>query len=392
MSKQVLIILFSGLVGLAMNIAHPATPAYLRTLTISADMFGIIFASMNLGNFLMAPVWGNLGDIKNRKYIIAFTLFFYGVSQFFFGYFSNIYLIILVRFAAGFFAAGVISNGLAHISEDPYYETIRKRTISSFVSFFAIGGAAGYYLGGWVGTYFVGQESYVLFTQAMVTMLVVVFFLIFVDVPNFNHQNKARPSFINQIKQFKTFSKPLMLLILIAVIISIAHTNFSKYLDLYINDLGYSSKDIGQLVAVTGLLTLVINWFVVPKMIKHVKATTTLISAVIISAVFSFLTFYLDQTHIYFYVYTFYLLYIVGKAIYEPTLTYHLSNFDEVSPGMIMGIRQSAISLGAVIGPLLGGYLYKDLGVGMFYILSFILVVSAGLLLYYTKLRGEYVD
>ena len=49
MKKNILIIVFSGLVGLAMNIAHPATPAYLRTLGISADMFGVIFATMNLG-------------------------------------------------------------------------------------------------------------------------------------------------------------------------------------------------------------------------------------------------------------------------------------------------------------------------------------------------------
>lgn len=388
MKKNILIILFSGLVGVAMNIAHPATPAYLKTLGISAEMFGIIYASMNLGNFLMAPVWGNLGDVKNRKNVIAITLFFYGVAQFFFGLFSNVYLIILARFFAGFFAAGVISNGLAHISEDPYYDKFRKKTISSFVSFFAIGGAGGYYIGGWIGSFLTGNESYVLFIQSIITTLVVIFFLIFVDIPRFNHLNKERPSFISQFKQFKSFSKPLILLIVIAVIISISQTNFSKYLDLYINDLGYSSKDIGQLVAVTGLLTLVINWFVVPKTIKHVKATTSLIFSVFLSAIFSFLTFYLDQTNIFIYVYTFYLIYVIGKAIYEPTLTYHLSNFDEVSPGMIMGIRQSAISLGAVIGPLLGGFLYKDLNAGMFFIMSGLLVISGILLIYYVKLRG----
>lgn len=392
MKKNILIIVFSGLVGLAMNIAHPATPAYLRTLGISADMFGVIFATMNLGNFVMAPVWGNLGDLKNRKFIIAFTLIFYGIAQFFFGFFSNIYLIIIARFFAGFFAAGIISNGLAHISEDPHYQHTRKKMISSFVSFFTIGGAAGYYLGGVVGNFFIGKESYVLYTQAVVTFIVAGYLILFVRMPNFNQKTKERPTLISQLKQFRHFSKPLMILIFIAVVVSIAQTNFSKYLDLYINDLGYTAKDIGELVAVTGILTLLVNWFIVPKLIKHIKPETSLILAITLSAVFSFLTFALDQSNIFLWVYTFYLVYIIGKAIYEPTLTYHLSNYDEVSPGMVMGIRQSAISLGAIIGPIIAGFLYKDLGVGMFYILSALLLFSAIMLIYYKKLRGDLVD
>lgn len=392
MKKNILIIVFSGLVGLAMNIAHPATPAYLRTLGISADMFGVIFATMNLGNFVMAPVWGNLGDLKNRKFIIAFTLIFYGIAQFFFGFFSNIFLIIIARFFAGFFAAGIISNGLAHISEDPHYQHTRKKMISSFVSFFTIGGAAGYYLGGVVGNFFIGKESYVLYTQAVVTFIVAGYLILFVRMPNFNQKTKERPTLISQLKQFRHFSKPLMILIFIAVVVSIAQTNFSKYLDLYINDLGYTAKDIGELVAVTGILTLLVNWFIVPKLIKHIKPETSLILAITLSAVFSFLTFALDQSNIFLWVYTFYLVYIIGKAIYEPTLTYHLSNYDEVSPGMVMGIRQSAISLGAIIGPIIAGFLYKDLGVGMFYILSALLLFSAIMLIYYKKLRGDLVD
>ena len=231
-----------------------------------------------------------------------------------------------------------------------------------------------------------------MYTQAVVTFIVAGYLILFVRMPNFNQKTKERPTLISQLKQFRHFSKPLMILIFIAVVVSIAQTNFSKYLDLYINDLGYTAKDIGELVAVTGILTLLVNWFIVPKLIKHIKPETSLILAITLSAVFSFLTFALDQSNIFLWVYTFYLVYIIGKAIYEPTLTYHLSNYDEVSPGMVMGIRQSAISLGAIIGPIIAGFLYKDLGVGMFYILSALLLFSAIMLIYYKKLRGDLVD
>ena len=100
---------FSILVGLSMNLAHPVTPAHLRSINVDSSLFGIIFASMNLGQFVMAPYWGNYGDSRNRKAVLIIGLMGYGISQALFGLFVNIYLIILVRFTAGVFASAVIS-------------------------------------------------------------------------------------------------------------------------------------------------------------------------------------------------------------------------------------------------------------------------------------------
>ena len=79
------------------------------------------------------------------------------------------------------------------------------------------------------------------------------------------------------------------------------------------------------------------------------------------------------------------MIYTIGKAIYEPTVAYHLSKYTEISPGVLMGSRQSAISLGAIIGPLIAGLIYDDIGVWMFIVLSGILGISAVLLFIYNK-------
>ena len=72
------------------------------------------------------------------------------LSQALFGYFSNIYLIILVRFAAGVFASALISNALAHISINKAFES-KAKLISLFVAFNVIGSTLGYYIGGYLG-------------------------------------------------------------------------------------------------------------------------------------------------------------------------------------------------------------------------------------------------
>ena len=143
MRKAWLLLAFSLLVGLGMNLAHPVTPAHLETIQIPKALFGVLFASMNLGQFLFAPFWGNLGDQKNRTMVAFIGLVGYAISQFFFGYVTNVYLVILVRFTAGIFASAILSNGLAHISVNKNFGTHKAKLISLFVAFNVIGSTLG---------------------------------------------------------------------------------------------------------------------------------------------------------------------------------------------------------------------------------------------------------
>lgn len=385
MHKAWLLLAFSLLVGLGMNLAHPVTPAHLVSIDIDKALFGVLFASMNLGQFIFAPIWGNLGDQKNRTMVAVIGLVGYAVSQFFFGYFTNVYLIILVRFTAGIFACAILSNGLAHISVNPVFGRNKAKLISLFVAFNVIGSTLGYSIGGTIGDYFVGQESVLMYIQAGFNILLAIFTYLFIRMDEEVKIVKKRQSAIAQLLQIKKLSKELFLLIIIVALISIAQTNFSKYLDMYITDLGYSPSTIGTLVGTTGIVTLVISFLVVPNLNKRFKETKTLLVVVILQALFTALTFGLDQSHFLIWGYTFFMIYTIGKAIYEPTVAYHLSKYTEISPGVLMGSRQSAISLGAIIGPLIAGLIYDDIGVWMFIVLSGILGISAVLLFIYNK-------
>lgn len=385
MHKVWILFIYAMLVGLGMNLAHPITPAHLRTIEVSSNMFGVIFASMNLGQFIMAPVWGNLGDSKNRKAVLIIGLIGYGVSQALFGYFTNIYLIILVRFSAGVFASAIISNVLAHISISKDYENHKGKIISLFVAFNVIGSTLGYYVGGFLGNLFTGQESIMMYIQAVFNVILALFTFVFIQMIETDKVLSKRQSALKQLSQIRKLSKPLFLLVVMIAVISIAQTNFSKYLDLYMTDIGYKSSDIGTLVFVTGIITLIMSFLVVPRLYNRFKDTHILVVSVFLQAVFSVLTFTFDQGYFLLYGYSFYLVYIAGKAIYEPTVTYHLSKYKDVSPGILMGSRTSAIALGAIIGPLLAGLIYDDIGHYLFMILSLLLLLSGVVLYYYQR-------
>lgn len=385
MRKAWLLLAFSLLVGLGMNLAHPVTPAHLNTIGIDKAMFGVMFASMNLGQFIFAPFWGNLGDQKNRTWVAFIGLVGYAISQFLFGYVTNVYLVILVRFMAGVFACAILSNGLAHISVNKNFENNKAKLISLFVAFNVMGATIGYYIGGFVGDFFVGQEYVLMYTQGFYNLILAGLTITFLKMDEEIKIVKKRQSAIAQLAQIKKLSKELFLLIIIISLVSISQTNFSKYLDMYMTDLSYMPSQIGILVFFTGIVTLIMSFFVVPHLNKHYKETNTILIVVILQAVFTALTFSLNQELFLVWGYSFFMVYIAGKAIYEPTIASHLSKYTDVSPGVLMGSRQSAISLGAIIGPLIAGIIYDDIGVYLFLILSGILALSAVLLFIYKE-------
>lgn len=385
MKKTIIILLFAVLTGIGANLAHPVTPLYIRQLNIEPYMFGLFYTAMNLGIFIMSPFWGNLGDVIKRKYIVFIGLAGYGIAQGFFAYFSNEYLILIARFFAGFFYAAIITSLLAYLQEDRDFKNIRT-LISIFLALNVLGASLGYLIGGLLGNVFEENVKIVIYIQ-MLFSLGLSILTVFLDTQG-NKEVKEKKNVFKQIGQIRFLSKPLILLLIITALINLAQTNFSKYLDLYITDLAFKSSDLGSFVFVTGLVTIVVTLIIVPTILRRFNPIWVMVVSTFIGGLFTFLTFSLNQSLILIWLYSLYLVYVAAKAIYDPALVNHLADYKEVSVGMLMGLRQSALSLGAIVGPLIAGFLYGYIGVYLFYGLAGILILMALLLMWYKKLLG----
>lgn len=380
MKKKVLYLyIYTVLVALTTSLAHPVTPAFIRKIGIEEYMFGLFFAAMNLGMFIMSPFWGSLGDVKKRKYIMFFCLIGYGISQSLFGFFTNPYYILIVRLTAGMCSSSINVSLLAYIAEDKDI-TNKKSVIAWFLALTTFGASLAYLLGGLLGDVFVNNPNYVLYIQGLVSF-VMAFLALFLDTQV--HGSKERKSALSQIKQFKNVSKKLAFLFIIIAILNIPIANFGKYIDLYIVDLGYKSSDVGYFSFATGIVTMITTVTLVPFISKKFPPIKTAIVSLLIGATATFFTFYLKSELLMILLYTLFMVYIVARSTYEPSIVNHLNEKKELSSGMLMGLRQSALSLGAVVGPILSGFLYGYLKVGLFYILSGTLVLGAILLAIY---------
>ena len=91
---------------------------------------GIAFSAAGLGNLLMARQWGKIADRYGYVKILVILLFMAGIFYFPGGFVTNLWQLVLVRFALGVTIGGIIPVRIAYIrqeapiamQENPYKE------------------------------------------------------------------------------------------------------------------------------------------------------------------------------------------------------------------------------------------------------------------------------
>lgn len=379
----VITLVFYFLQGLIHNLGHPVTPTLVSNLGIEDYMFGVFFASMSLGLMVSGPIWGHLGDVNGKKKYIVFGLLVYSAGQFLFAFSGNQYWMIVFRFMSGFGVGASVTLLLTHLICLAGKEN-RTKYIAYSVALMGLGATISYYIGGWMGMYFIEEVFYI---QALVNIIYVIGIMIFMK-ENYKERELVKSSRRNVLQGFKDIGKlntTLLIFLFSLTLISIGAINLSKYLDVYFISLGYTTKELGTFVMWTGWVGIATNFVVVPYILKLKKDMTIMIIIQAISAVVVVLVFRSNEVIIT--LYTVYMIYIIIKSVYQPLEQNYISTHAEDEKyGTIMGIRQSFFAVGMVIGPLVGGYLYDKNPLYVFYF-SALMFVCGFIMLIFVKNR-----
>jgi len=165
----------------------------------------------------------------------------------------------------------------------------------------------------------------------------------------------------NIFKSFSFINKVdyrLFLFLIALAFITMGATNLNKFIDVYFNDLGYTSYDLGNFKMVAGYVSLFASILIVPFFSRFRNQIGLMMAIQVVSAAIVFYTFRSDEFIIT--AYSVYMVYIVLKAVFTPLEQNYISlHAKEGEYGKLMGIRQSFVSIGMVIGPLVGGFLYE---------------------------------
>lgn len=379
MKKSKLILFFSlyFLYFICVNTLHPVTTTYVNSLNLPDYYFGFFFSLMSLGQVLGSLFFGFLSDKIGRKRLIIIGIVGYCLSQLGFG-FINKYpvLILLFRILAGFFASAPITLFVSLCLD--YSEEGKKVKMLSILSSCSILGASfGYEIGGSLYNYLSFSIQQIFITQITIGLVTsLIFGLTMKDIkitPN-NLKIEEKESNLH-IKSFK----PILIYFLFGLLIlTIGQILINKYLDTYLIHVGYQPAILGHYVFITGLFGALSNILIIPfiKKIKDKKLATCLLLFIFSSSALTFTTFIVKANIIYL-LFSTHLIYIILKSLIAPLEQNEIATYtNSKSKGSIMGLRQAILSIGNVVGPLIGSVVYTKGSPLIFFVGASIILFS----------------
>jgi len=369
--KNLLILSFTLLVVmLGYGMVMPIMPFYIEHFGAGGTELGWLMATYSLMQMLCAPVWGLLSDRWGRKPILSIGVLGYAITLFMFGLANNFTMLFIARSLSGILSSATMPTAMAYIGDNAP-EKEKSKGMGQLGAMVGIGVILGPLLGGLLSTDSLALPFFIGAGLALLAFLFVILLLPESHAPqNASHQtgeqaplNGENPSDLRNPIQplfskiyLRILSSPAGLLLLLIFIMSFGLTNFQGMLGLYVVDkFAFDTRQVGSLWMVMGLMLILVQGLLTDPLTKKF-GELTLIRAGLIGGALGFVLVALAVDYI-----TTLLalgLFIFALALIGPALNAHISHFAGEHQGAVMGLNSALNSLGRVLGPLLGGYLY----------------------------------
>ncbi|HAY85128.1 MAG TPA: MFS transporter [Chloroflexi bacterium] len=377
-NKKNIAILFITLVIIMMGFGMiiPVIPFLVTEFGASGQELGLLMAIYALMQLIFSPMWGELSDRYGRRPIILLGLIGNGLSMLLMGLASELWMLFAARVLSGLLASATLPTAYAYVS-DSTSEEDRGGGMGIMGAAMGVGMVIGPGFSGLLAEYSLSLPFFVGAILSLGAITVVYFFL----PESLGLENRKQTTDINLRHQFNEMWQglvgPLGFLLLLAFLISFGLTNFEGIFGLYMAlRFDYSAGDVGLILTLIGLISALAQGFLTGFITKKWGEVALIKFSMLGSSVgFLLMLTARDLPSILLTVSFF----IFSNAMIRPGVSSLISKRATIGQGIAMGLNNSFMSLGRVVGPLLAGTLI-DINLNLPYI-SGSLITMVGFIL-----------
>lgn len=377
----IFLIIFIDLLGF--GIILPLLPFIGEKYGANPFLIGILTATYSFFQLIASPILGRLSDRYGRKKLLIISQIGTLAGYLILGMANNIYLIFLSRIIDGA-TGGNISIAQAYIS-DITDKTNRAKAMGLIGAAFGLGFIFGPAIGGILSRYGFAAPAY--FAAAVSLLTVITNIVLLKETVNISvAKNSPRTGFSFRDLNGIITKTPVGLYIIVFFILNFAFSimqgNFSLWTE---HSFGFGPTQNGLLFAYIGIMAVIVQVKLLPVLIGRIGEKRVFVnSALILGLGLLSLTLVIHP----------YLLLIsltlmpVGNGLSGPTLQ---SLATETVPredyGGTLGILASAGSLGRILGPVIGGYMFAAFNKDVPFLTAGLIVIGVFIYLrkYYNK-------
>jgi MFS transporter, DHA1 family, tetracycline resistance protein len=352
---------FIDLIGFGIII--PLLPFYAESYGATALTVGLLGTSFSAMQFLFSPIWGRWSDRIGRRPIILMGLLGSALSYLVLAQADSLALIFVARLVGGIAGAN-IPTAQAYIADITTAEN-RARGMGMVGVAFGLGFVFGPAIGGGLSHF--GPEVPMYFAAALsLGNFTAAWFLL----PESRTGLGTAPSVGRLEALRRALTRPqLVLLLSLYFIIMTAFSGFEVTFALFSERrFGFTMATIGYLFAFIGIVLAVVQGLLVGKVVRVLGEHRVVPIAVAVIALGLALVPLAGSVPM--------LLVAlgtlaIGMGFNGPSLTSMVSQLsDPDDQGGVLGVAQSLASLGRIVGPVWGGFLFDRYGITVPYFSS----------------------
>lgn len=373
---------FVNIIGFGM--VFPLLPFYAREFQASEATIGLLAASFAVGEFFFAPIWGRLSDRFGRKPIISLALIGVSLAFLIFAVANSLFWLFVTRFLQGVFSSATFTSASAYVADvTPKDERISG--MSKLGASVALGFIFGPAIGGTLSSINHQMPFFVASVLAFFNFILVLAFLP-ESISQKAEKLVIKEGFLNVTKMYHGLRGELGVLFILIFLWSYGLSNNQVTIPLFGAEiLLVSATLIGVFFSLQGFTSAFVQWFLLAKIAKKFGEHHTAVLGLTLMALSLFLMPFSPMPYV---LAVLMMGFSFGSAITRPTVQTMISKQTKEGQGTTMGIAASFESLGRMIGPILGGFVFYKLG----YHAAFLMVVIViAIMLFYVIFKKKFL-
>jgi len=266
--KKIFILMVNMFIAIgSFGIIIPILPQYLASIGEGGTAAGLMIAIFAGAQLIMSPIAGKWADQYGRRKMIIAGLTGLMISMAIF-YFSNtVFVLYVSRFIGGIGAALLVPAIFAYIADITTMEQ-RAKGNSLISASMSLGIVIGPGIGGFLAEYGIKMP----FLVSAIVALIAVIFSVFVLQESQEigiHQTEADQEPMMK-KLATSIRKPYFIVLVITLIMSFGLMAYESVLGLFVdNQYGVSPQDIAVMVTATGIVSVIVQLFIVDKIVNR---------------------------------------------------------------------------------------------------------------------------
>jgi DHA1 family multidrug resistance protein-like MFS transporter len=351
-SKRNLYILIFVLfvVMLGYGIVIPIFPFYIENLGAGGTELGLLTASYAVMRLIFGPIWGGLSDRFGRKPILLIGILGYVITMVWFGLANTLWMLFAARILSGILSSATAPTTMAYIG-DSSPEDERGGGMGMLGAAGGVGTIVGPVAGGFLATASLSMPFFVAAGLALLSLILAIIFL--PESHPVKEQTEEKEAIIDLRAWWGAILSPIGTLFVLTFISTSGLMIFANVFGLYtLEKFQFGPDDVGVMMMVLGLVSALAQGVLAGPLTKKLGDGTVIKGGMLTTAL-GFGLLLLANTYITILLAT--AFFALTVALQVPALSSLTSRRATVPQGIAMGLSNSFVSLGRIVGPILGG-------------------------------------